>query len=208
MSVDSTQTTSTSPAIESRSRADALLRFWFGSEVADQATEPQAKWFTKDPSFDEAFRSAFLEDYEAAINGQYESWRATAETTVALVVLLDQFPRNVFRNRAEAFASDAQARDVARHALAQKFDEALPPVWRWFLYLPFEHSESLEDQRLSMRLFESLRGHGDSASAIDYARRHLEIIERFGRFPHRNAALERTSTEEELQFLKQPNSSF
>ena len=123
--------------------------------------------------------------------------------------MLDQFPRNLFRDSPRAWATDALAREVARHALARGLDVTLPPVWRWFFYLPFEHSEDIHDQRLAVSLFEALvPQHPSGTEVLEYARRHHDIIARFGRFPHRNATLGRESTPEEVAFLQEPGSSF
>ncbi len=189
--------------------ADDILTFWFGPPPDPGYTAPQAHWFEKNPAFDAECAHRFLATYEKAAAGELQAWRDEPRSCVALLVLLDQFPRNMFRDSPRAFATDAQAREVARHALARGLDTSLPSMWRWFVYLPFEHSEDLQDQRLAVSLFETLAQQSpSSAGALDYARRHLHIIERFGRFPHRNVTLGRTSTPEEEAFLQQPGSSF
>ena len=127
---------------------------------------------------------------------------------MALIILFDQLPRNMFRNKPEAFGSDHLALECAKKAIEQNFDSSLLPIQRWFIYIPFEHSENLKDQRTCVKLFSSLEHHPESAGTIEYAHRHLEVIERFGRFPHRNVILGRESTKEELEFLQQPGSSF
>jgi uncharacterized protein (DUF924 family) len=166
---------------------------------------PAKRWFEKDPVFDAAVRVRLAGLHDAAVAGQLDDWRETPAGCVALCILLDQVPRNVFRGTAAAFASDPQARAVTRHALAQGFDRDLPQAQRLFLYLPLEHSEDLADQELSVQLIGAL----DEAPVwLDYAIRHRDIVARFGRFPHRNAALGRTSTPEEEAFLTQPGSSF
>lgn len=174
-----------------------VLAFWF-----DPAHE--ALWFEKNDAFDAACVAALLPAHERAVAGALDGWCATAEGTLALCILLDQLPRNAFRGQARAFASDPKARAVARQALASGFDLALPLKQRRFLYLPYEHSEDLGEQFLSEALFQTL----DSAESTLYARRHREIVERFGRFPHRNAALGRSSTAAEVAFLTEPMSSF
>jgi uncharacterized protein (DUF924 family) len=188
-------------------RHQALLDFWFAAGTPDHL-RPRRVWFAPDPAFDAELRARFLEDWERAARGELAGWEDARESCLALVILCDQVPRNLFRGTAKAFSTDARARAVARVALARGDDQGLAPVQRWFLYLPFEHSEDLEDQRRSIALFEQLRHDPDSAVAIDYARRHQVIIERFGRFPHRNGALGRTSTPEEEAFLLTPGSSF
>ncbi len=145
---------------------------------------------------------------ERAAAGRCADWALEAEPCLALILLLDQLPRNLFRGSAKAFATDAQAREAARAALARGFDRSLPASWRQFIYLPFEHSEDLADQDLSVKLATALARDPAFARALDYAERHRAIIARFGRFPHRNAALGRVSTAEEEAFLKEPGSSF
>ena len=127
---------------------------------------------------------------------------------MALVLLLDQFPRNIFREDAQAFATDWEALSTAHQAIAQKFDRQLLNVQRWFVYLPFVHSENIEHQRQAVKLFQRLSGDRESARAIENAIRHRSVIERFGRFPHRNIILGRPSNPEEKEFLKQPGARF
>lgn len=153
-------------------------------------------------------RDRFLADCNLAAEGRLAHWQEHPNSCLALILLLDQFPRNIFRGTPRAFATDAMALQAAERAVGDRFDEQLLPVQRWFLYLPFEHSEHLEHQHRSIALFDTLRDDPDSASTIDYAYRHLRVIERFGRFPHRNAILGRESTPEEQEFLLQPGSGF
>lgn len=193
--------------------AEEVLGFWFGQPpdpiLNPASARPRERWFARDAAFDEECHRRFLDAHEAAASGALDAWKAEPRSCLALVLLLDQFPRNLFRGTPRSFATDALAREVSRHALARGLDLALPPVWRWFLYLPFEHSEEVHDQRLAVALFEMLAlYHRDSREPLDYARRHREVIERFGRFPHRNVALGRPSTEEEERFLQEPGSSF
>lgn len=181
--------------------ADAeILDFWF-----EEAGE--AAWFKKDPAFDAELRRRFLHAHRQAAAGAFDDWRGTPLGCVALCLLLDQLPRNLFRDSPQAFATDAPARAVTRQALQQGFDRAagIDDHHRCFLYLPLEHSEDLDDQTLAVRLF---RERTDNADYVDYAERHRAIIARFGRFPHRNAVLGRPSTAEELRFLEEPGSSF
>ncbi|MEN9225716.1 MAG: DUF924 family protein [Thermostichus sp. HHBFW_bins_43] len=187
---------------------EEILRFWFGDPAEPEYGQPRPEWFKKDPAFDRRIENLFLPLYEQAAAGQLEPWQGSPSTCLALIVVLDQFPRNMFRNTPRAFATDPLALRAARQAVAQGFDRQLLPVQRWFVYLPFEHSENLADQQQSLQLFRQLESDPASHNAIDYARRHLEIIEQFGRFPHRNAILGRPSTPEELEFLQQPGSSF
>ena len=155
------------------------------------------KWFKKDAAFDDDIRRRFLATYEAAANGDLAAWELTAEDTLALLIVLDQFPRNMFRRDARTYAADPLARDVAARAVARGFDQTYAPAEQTFFYLPFEHSEDLADQERGLELF---RATGD-ADLIKYAQEHADIIRRFGRFPHRNAILGRATTPEEQAFL-------
>ncbi|MDH5749684.1 MAG: DUF924 domain-containing protein [Rhodospirillales bacterium] len=179
-----------------------VLDFWL--EDTDQGRSIREVWFKKDEKFDQAIHDRFLDDYERASMGVYDGIAETPEGSLALVIMLDQFPRNLFRGSPRAFSTDAKARQVSISALERGFDALLRPFQKMFLYLPFEHSEVLEDQERSVMLFKAL----GNDNLIDYAHRHRDIIARFGRFPHRNAALGRESTEEELVFLSTPGSSF
>ena len=155
------------------------------------------KWFTKDSALDEGIRARFLQTYQAAAAEKLSDWEQTAEGALALAIVLDQFPRNMFRGDARTYAADALARDVAERALARGFDRQVPsPEWQFF-YLPFEHSESLTDQERCCVLFAAA---GD-ADLLKWAELHADIIRRFGRFPHRNAVLGRATTSEEQAFL-------
>lgn len=183
--------------------AAEVLSFWFGEPLAMRKA-----WFTKDPAFDAEIRSRFLPLYEQAAADRLEVWRESAASCLALILVLDQFPRNMFRGTPRAFATDAQALQIAKGAIAQHLDQQLPPIQRFFFYLPLEHSENLNDQTESVRLYEQFRDIPELADTYDYAIRHRDVIERFGRFPHRNSILARASTPEEIEFLKQPGSSF
>lgn len=187
---------------------DAILQFWFGATDDPTFGQPRDYWFRKDPEFDRTLAESFQPIYERAARGELTPWEAAPHSCLALTIVLDQFPRNLFRNSPQAFATDAQALAVARSAIDRGFDQALLPVQRWFLYLPFEHSEVLADQETSLRLWEGLRDDPASVGPIEFARRHWEIVARFGRFPHRNAILGRSSSPEELAFLEQPGSHF
>lgn len=182
-------------------RAKEVLRFWFGDESVYGARRKE--WFVKDPALDAEIRSRFLDLHAAAAGGELAPWQERAAECLALVIVLDQFSRNLFRGEARAFAADARALDAARHAIASGYDGAMLPAERLFLYLPFEHSESLEDQELSCELMK-----GFEPEQYRYALRHREIIQRFGRFPHRNDILGRQSTPAEIEFLRQPGSGF
>lgn len=160
-----------------------------------------SKWFAKDDGFDAAIRDGFLDAHFAAARGDLADWSQTAEGTLALLILLDQFPRNLFRGSGHAFATDGLARMIARNALEQGFDRAVDPKLRPFLYLPFEHSEDAADQALSMELFTAHRDETGDAESLRWAVEHRDIIAKFGRFPHRNAALGRATTPAEQAYL-------
>ena len=168
---------------------EALLAFW-------REAGPD-KWFKKDTAFDEDIRRRFLATYEAAAAGQLANWEDTPAGALALAIVLDQLPRNMFRGDARAFAADPLARAVADRALKRGFDAKVDPSERQFFYLPFEHSEALPDQERCCAL---CRATGD-AELLKWAELHADIIRRFGRFPHRNAVLGRASTPAELAFL-------
>jgi uncharacterized protein (DUF924 family) len=182
--------------------ADRLLAFWF-TEGPDAFRKA---WFVKDEAFDASCRDGFGVLVVPAREGALDAWAATPKGALALLLLLDQFPRNLFRGGAEAFASDPHARAIARETvLSQSFDRKLTATERMFLYLPFEHSEAMADQDVSVALFEGLRdapAHNKPDGTIDYAWRHRRVIQRFGRYPHRNAALGRESTAAEQAWLR------
>jgi uncharacterized protein (DUF924 family) len=159
------------------------------------------QWFAKSQAFDKAIRLKFEATHFAAARGEYDAWRATAEGTLALLILLDQFPRNLFRGSAHAFATDPLARQIARAATLDDLDLQVEPLLRPFFYLPFEHSEDGADQDLSIRLAEAHRDRTGDADTLKWAVLHRDIIQRFGRFPHRNQALGRETTAEEQAFL-------
>jgi len=186
----------------------AVLDFWFGAPDDPGHALARKAWFGKDPAFDAEIRRRFCGIYDRALAGEFDDWRDHHRTCLALVLVFDQFPRNMFRGAPQAFATDARALFLARHAVERGHDRRVPTVHRTFFYLPFEHSEDLADQNLSVRLFEAIEPHFGREEGIRYAVRHREIIERFGRFPHRNAILGRQSTLEELAFLQLPNSGF
>ena len=170
-----------------------VVAFWFAPTV-------QPLWFAATPDFDAALRARFLATYRAAATDRLAAWETTAVGALALVIVLDQFPLNMFRGQPESFATEAAARAVADRAIARGFDQALPPEQRQFLYLPFMHGEALADQERSVRLYQQ-PGLEDS---LRFARHHQALIQRFGRFPHRNAILGRGSTAEELAYLASP----
>jgi uncharacterized protein (DUF924 family) len=176
--------------------------------VTDEIASPQSvvafwtdagpkKWFTKDDAFDQEIRARFLATHEAAAAGKLNDWEASAEGALALLILLDQFPRNMFRGSARTFATDPMAREIANRAIDKGFDRAVPDNLRNFFYLPYQHSEQLADQERSLALY---RAWGDKEN-IKWADIHADIIRTFGRFPHRNGVLGRQTTPEEQTFL-------
>lgn len=189
-------------------KVEEILEFWFGAPQSPDYGVERSFWFTKSQEFDRQVSDRFLQTYTQAAKGELDSWQDLPKSCLALLLLLDQFPRNMFRGTPKSFATDAKALAVAKSAVAKGFDQNLLPVQRWFIYLPFEHSENLADQQRCVDLFASLTGDPDSAKTIDYALRHKAVIERFGRFPHRNKILGRETTPQEAEFLKQPGSSF
>jgi uncharacterized protein (DUF924 family) len=156
------------------------------------------RWFKPDAGFDRDVRERFLATHEAAASSNLSVWERTPEGALALLILLDQFPRNMFRGTPRAFATDAAAREVARRALDRGFDKEVEPQMRSFFYLPFMHSESVADQEQCLALY---KAHGNE-DGIKYAEIHLDAIRRFGRFPHRNEILGRASTPEEVAYLE------
>jgi uncharacterized protein (DUF924 family) len=192
------------------SRAEEILSFWFAEPQDNKAyyEERHSLWFTADPQFDQEIRDRFTSDYQTAAKRKLMGWKEMPRTGLALVILLDQFPRNMFRDDPRAFATDPLAREVAIALIQRGDDQLLFPVERMFVYLPFMHSEDLIHQRQSVVLFQQLAQQRAYLDSMSYAIRHREIIERFGRFPHRNAILGRLSTPEEVEFLQQPGSSF
>lgn len=184
-----------------------VLSFWF-------AKEHQELWFENNQEFDDAIRRRFGRAIEQAGEGAFDDWAQSERGALALLILLDQYPRNSYRGSARVFAHDPKARAIASAAIAAGLDQQVSHDERMFFYLPFEHSEELSDQELSIALFRAWAQDSPAAHRADaddqmiYVLRHHEIIARFGRFPHRNQALGRTSSAEELAFLTEPNSSF
>ncbi|MCK9538985.1 DUF924 family protein [Dokdonella sp.] len=197
-------------------RCRAVLEFWFGDARDDAAViaDKGAQWFRGGAQVDAAIRDRFADTHAAAVAGKLDDWLPAPRGRLALVLLIDQFSRNLFRDDPRAFEHDALALAWCRQALASGADRALRPIERVFLYLPLEHSEELADQERAVALFTALRDAVDAGvrerfeGFLDYAVRHRDIVARFGRFPHRNAILGRPSTAAELEFLKQPGASF
>jgi len=183
-------------------RARALLDAWFGPPGDPRREQHREIWFKSAAEFDAALRDAFLADYEAGAAGELREWEASPEGALALVLLLDQIPRNIFRDTPRAYAADVAACSVADRALERGFDELIPPAWRLFFYMPFHHSEDLADQHRSVALFDTLPRNPDRRGALRrYGCPYVEVIERFGRFPHRNKILGREPTPAEAAFL-------
>jgi uncharacterized protein (DUF924 family) len=197
-------------------QAEAVLTYWFGEQKAESGwlEERNRLWFGGDAEADAECRARFGELTEDARAGRLADWEAEPRGLLALVILLDQFSRTLHRGSPEAFRLDAKARGLVRRAHANGWAEQYTPLERLFLAMPLMHSESLADQEECVRHFEALAAQTEGPvgntvrNSLDYARRHRDIVARFGRFPHRNATLGRESTPEEQAFLKQPGSRF
>jgi len=194
------------PALDPLARE--ILDFWFLPEDHPDHGQPRKAWFEKSDAFDEKIRTRFGDAVEAALDGAYADWTATPKGTLALLLLLDQFTRNLFRGAAKAFAGDARALAVAETALQKEQDLAVLPVMRKFFYLPHEHCEDVETCRAIGPKFAALGAFEETKDDHRYWVLHLEVLERFGRYPHRNAALGRPSTPEEEAWLAQPGTGF
>ena len=187
--------------------AGGVLDFWFAEANA-------ARWFVTDKAFDEEIREHFDHSVEAAADGRLDGWTETPSGWLALLILLDQFPRNLYRGDSRAWAQDVKAQRAVLSGIARGDDRRLPPLRRVFAYMPLEHAENMDLQQLAVERFgalclEALQGQRERFEGFfEYARRHREVIARFGRFPHRNAALGRASTPEELLYLAQPGAGF
>lgn len=180
-----------------------VLGFWFDGDRA------RPEWFRKDAAFDAQVRERFGATIAAALAGELDAWSASPRGALARIIVLDQLTRNAFRDTPRAFAGDAQALAAARTLVGRGEDRALRPIERQFAYLPFEHAEDLASQAEALRLFGALAAEApDLGELVGWAQRHHDVIARFGRFPHRNAVLGRESTAEEIEFLRQPGSSF
>ena len=192
---------------------DEVLDFWFGRPDSAAWGEPRPRWFGKDENldpadFDREIAESFTATHGALMAGELRHWSETPDGALAALLVLDQFSRHIFRGSSRAHASDETARGIAGRAIDAGFHEAFPRAIQGFFFLPFEHGETLADQERALALFGRFRGDADGDRQYEFALRHHEIIERFGRFPHRNEVLGRRSTAEEIEFLKQPNSSF
>ncbi|MGK5029130.1 DUF924 family protein [Janthinobacterium sp. MDT1-19] len=190
-------------------QAQDVLDFWFLPPDNPDYGQSRVAWFRKDDGFDAQIRARFGALIDAAIEGGLRAWDATPHGALARLIVLDQLTRNVYRGTPRAFAGDALALALAVSMTEQRLDQQLAPMLRAFAYLPFEHAEDLAMQARAVELFQLLsQAQPGFDGMLDYAQRHQEVIARFGRFPHRNAILARPSTPEEVEFLRQPGSSF
>jgi uncharacterized protein (DUF924 family) len=190
------------------SKPEEILEFWFGKPGSETYGQFRKEWFGVADAFDGEVRRRFAQDFEDAAAGKLSQWEETPEGSLALILLLDQCSSILYRGEAQAFASDEEGRRIAQQAIEKGFDERFPDICRWFFYLPFEHSEDLKDQERSVELFSRLEPNEVNRMGLDFAVRHKRVIERFGRFPNRNAGLNRESTPEELEFLAGPDAPF
>ncbi|HSS71515.1 MAG TPA: DUF924 family protein [Casimicrobiaceae bacterium] len=186
---------------------DEILDFWFGPRTSAAYGQSRREWFRKNLSFDAEIRARFGATVETALAGGFADWIAP-RAALARVLLLDQFTRNSFRGQPRAFAGDPLALATAEASIARGDDRALIPVERWFMYLPFEHSEDLAKQERGIALCTRLRDETGLGEPLVWVEKHAAVIRRFGRFPHRNAVLDRPSTPEEIAFLAEPGSRF
>jgi uncharacterized protein (DUF924 family) len=195
---------------------DSIIAFWFGNEIDDAriAAQKAKLWWSKNADTDLAIATRFEADVIAAADGDYDAWTSTPSGMLALILLTDQFPRNIYRGRSRSFAFDGLALHWALQGLEQGFDLQLQPIQRVFFYLPLEHSESVANQDRSLDLYQQLLNdvpeqQKDTFTGFrNFAIRHRDIVVQFGRFPHRNAILDRVSTDEEIAFLQTAGSSF
>jgi len=201
--------------MKNKERIDDILSFWFGDEsnVLPSASRTEL-WFGSKPETDAEIRKKFAADVQKASQGEYDEWFLEPRGTLALIILLDQFPRHIFRNTAKAYDYDQKALDFCLQGVQKEFDHAISLIERVFFYFPLMHAESLEMQATSVRAYQILvnlafpETRNVYENFLDYAIKHYEIIRRFGRFPYRNSLLGRVSTAEEIEFLKTPGSSF
>ena len=196
---------------------ELVLKFWFGMLDTHGCADDEhtGRWWKKDPAFDQLVRQEFGLLHAAVGGGEHASWLESARGTLATIVVLDQFSRNIFRGAARAFCFDAKALEIASRGIENELDVGLSCDERAFFYMPYMHGEELPAQERSLELYRALRdslpdgpGRERAKSNLGYAERHHEIVRRFGRFPHRNSLLDRTLTSEEIEFLKQPGSAF
>lgn len=195
---------------------DAVLDFWFGAPgpAADVAARQRPLWFAKSAANDQIVAERFAETLVAAGKGELDHWANTPRGRLALIVVLDQFPHHIHRGHGQSFAYDARSLALALDMIQRGEDAHVTPIERVFVYLPLEHAESIEMQNRSVALYEKLTNEAAAGERqlfegfLDYARKHRDVVARFGRFPHRNKLLGRPGTPEEIEFLKQPGSRF
>ena len=210
-----------SKEVKMNKQAKAVLDYWFSDFDIDEKIDSESacvqRWFRRNMETDKEIKKLFEEDLKKAIKGEYDFWAEDAEGRLALTILLDQFPRNMYRNTTKAFSGDLKALELALRSIKDGFDGRVEFVERLFIYMPLMHSENLEVQELSLKYFTLLVEEATACEEInvdylktvlDYAQRHYDMIKEFGRFPHRNKVLRRRSTSDELAFLQMPNSSF
>ena len=188
--------------------AAAVLEFWFGAPGSAVHGKSRREWFAKDPAFDEEIRRRFLALHASAALGECDRWAASPRELLALVIVLDQFSRNLYRDDPRAFTQDERALSAATILVDKGWDAQLAPLERQFVYLPFEHAEDLGAQDRCVALMTALEAFDETRGLTEWAEKHRVIIRRFGRFPHRNATLGRASTPEEAAFLLEPGSRF
>ena len=202
-------------------KIDKIIQFWFEGLTDDVLIEKKnpivKKWFVKDAKFDQEIRMRFEEDIQKAARGEYNSWEDSPQGVLALILLFDQFPRNIYRGLPEAYAFDLKALALSLQAIHREDDLKLPLIQRIFIYMPLEHDENIKVQMKSIQCFKNIVKLAQQKSPqnvsyfeynLTYALKHEAIVQEFGRFPHRNAILKRASTPQEVTFLKKPNSSF
>ncbi len=192
--------------MESRKEVEEVLAFWFGREGDEGYGEFRKAWFERNEDFDREIINRFAGLHERAASGELDSWKEEPESSLALIIVLDQFPRNMFRGDPRSWATDGAALETSKHAVERAYDRELPAFQRSFIYMPYMHSENLEDQKRCVELFELMGESGKNN--VEFAVGHKDIIEKFGRFPHRNEILGRETTREEAEFLTGSGSSF
>lgn len=189
-------------------RIRAILDFWFGAPGSAEHGRNRAVWFQKSEDFDQQITNQFMADYQNARDGRYASWTETTDGCLALLILLDQFPRNMFRESARAFATDPMALEIAVNMVESGKDKTLSKEEKFFVYLPFEHAEDIEMQKRCLELTAAMPQGTGKNSPYYWAKKHYDVIARFGRFPHRNALLGRANSAEEDVYLSQPGAGF